>query len=69
MTDYVMPTLNGLQLAQKIREANPRIPIILCTGYTNALDNKVVENTSINAVLSKPLTLTEFEQCIDTFLD
>jgi CheY-like chemotaxis protein len=69
MTDYVMPALNGLQLAQKIREINHNIPIVLCTGYTSALDDKVVKNTAINAVLSKPLTLAEFENCVDRFLD
>lgn len=33
ITDYAMPTMNGLDLARSIREQYPGIPIILMTGY------------------------------------
>ncbi|HEY3947787.1 PAS domain S-box protein [Phenylobacterium sp.] len=33
ITDYAMPHETGLQLAQKIREKRPELPVILATGF------------------------------------
>jgi signal transduction histidine kinase len=33
ITDYSMPRMTGTQLAQKVREARPGLPILLATGY------------------------------------
>jgi CheY-like chemotaxis protein len=68
MTDYVMPELNGLRLAEQIRKVDKRIPIILCTGHVGSLGKDIQDIESVDAVLTKPLTLAEFERCIDHFL-
>jgi CheY-like chemotaxis protein/two-component sensor histidine kinase len=33
LTDFAMPGMNGLDLALKIRQVNPKLPIVLATGY------------------------------------
>jgi CheY-like chemotaxis protein len=33
VTDYAMPGMNGYDLAVKIREAHPMLPVVLATGY------------------------------------
>ncbi len=33
ITDYAMPQITGIQLAQRIRNLRPEVPIILATGY------------------------------------
>jgi CheY-like chemotaxis protein len=33
ITDYAMPQVNGVQLAEAIRKAHPELPVILATGY------------------------------------
>lgn len=33
VTDYAMPDMNGYDLAVRIQEANPTLPIVLATGY------------------------------------
>jgi PAS domain S-box-containing protein len=33
ITDYAMPKMNGAQLAAKARQINPRLPVLLATGY------------------------------------
>lgn len=35
ITDFAMPGMNGLDLATKIRERKPRLPIILATGFAD----------------------------------
>ncbi|MDB5447207.1 MAG: sensor hybrid histidine kinase, partial [Phenylobacterium sp.] len=33
LTDYAMPQMTGLQLADEIRRAHPAMPVALATGY------------------------------------
>ncbi|HUQ49145.1 MAG TPA: response regulator [Terriglobales bacterium] len=42
VTDFRMEGMNGLELAKKVRETSPNIPIIIVTGYTDLDGNKDV---------------------------
>ncbi|MFC7535903.1 response regulator [Sphingomonas sp. GCM10030256] len=33
VTDYMMPSMNGAQLAERVRTLHPRMPILVVTGY------------------------------------
>jgi CheY-like chemotaxis protein len=35
VTDYLMPQMNGAQLAAEARRLKPNLPILLITGYSN----------------------------------
>jgi CheY-like chemotaxis protein len=55
-TDVVMPgKMNGIGLAQTIREKNPTIPILLVTGYSSTTN----EIGSQFPILRKPYQLHE----------
>ena len=36
-SDVVMPGMNGIELAEAIRERYPRLPVVLTSGYSNVL--------------------------------
>ncbi|MBR1124908.1 PAS domain S-box protein [Bradyrhizobium lablabi] len=38
VTDYAMPGMNGLQLADAVAAARPGTPVVLCSGYAELLD-------------------------------
>ena len=38
VTDYKMPRMDGAELARRVREARPGMPILLISGYTGAAD-------------------------------
>ena len=38
VTDYKMPRMDGAQLAARLRETRPDLPILLISGYTGAAD-------------------------------
>jgi len=64
MTDYAMPGMNGLDLALRIRQINPKLPIILATGYAELPPHKAVEF----ARLSKPYSEKEMAAALETAL-
>ena len=55
ITDLGMPGLNGLEVAEHARASNPRMPVLLVTGWGTELGRELPEYVSL--VLSKPFTL------------
>jgi signal transduction histidine kinase/ActR/RegA family two-component response regulator len=39
ITDYKMPRMDGAELARRVRETLPHVPILLITGYTGTTEN------------------------------
>ncbi len=48
VTDFRMDGMNGVELAQKIHEKNPQIPVIIVTGY-----GPIDGGKDVNACLQK----------------
>jgi CheY-like chemotaxis protein len=52
ITDYRMPRMNGLELIRKVRELDSKMPVILISGYAEAL-GLTEANTGADAVIPK----------------
>ncbi|MGH6781121.1 MAG: response regulator, partial [Sphingomonadaceae bacterium] len=61
VTDIIMPGMNGVDLAVHVRADHPDIPVLLTTGYGEAL---LVEQQRHFPVLSKPFRSAEISQAI-----
>lgn len=57
-SDVVMPGMSGIALARLVRERRPAMPIVLATGYTDAVD-QVTESGAI--ALIKPYSIPRLE--------
>jgi PAS domain S-box-containing protein len=67
--DVMMPGgINGLVLAERVRERYPGVPVLLATGYSEELANQGV-NTSAFPVVSKPYRRAEIAERIRVILD
>jgi len=55
IADIAMPNMNGIQLAQKCRQINPGLPIILYSGYSDSNVQKRCRDLQINKLLVKPV--------------
>jgi len=42
ITDQTMPEMTGIELIARIREHRHSIPVILCTGYSEAVTAKTL---------------------------
>jgi CheY-like chemotaxis protein len=64
VTDYAMPTMNGLDLATRIRRINPNLPIVLATGYAELPPIAVIGFQR----LAKPFTQKELAEALEAAL-
>jgi len=69
ITDMTMPKLTGLELAEKIRNINKDIPIILNTGYIDSINKHNLKDYGINAVITKPLNTRNIGEIIQNVLN
>ncbi len=53
-SDVMMPGISGIELAQRLREANPTLPVILTSGYSHVLAE---EGNHGFELLRKPYTV------------
>ena len=52
VTDYKMPRMNGVEFIKKVRKQKPAVPIILLSGFADALGLDEV-NTGADTVIQK----------------
>jgi len=69
ISDVTMPDITGDLLAQKIRVIRPDIPIILCTGYSERMDEEKAESMEIDALLFKPVPAEKLLLTVRSILD
>ena len=55
ITDLTMPKMTGDKLVKKILNIRPGIPIILCTGFSEKIDEKTAEAIGAAGYIEKPL--------------
>jgi CheY-like chemotaxis protein len=67
ITDLRMPGMNGIELANKIRELNSSVKIFLITAFDIAdIEGKwAVGTTKIDKVIQKPTKLSMLKKTID----
>jgi two-component system, OmpR family, response regulator VanR len=58
ISDIKMPRMNGLELIEKIRQTDYKIPVILLTSFTEKKILLGVVNLSIDGYIIKPVELT-----------
>ncbi|RLB96640.1 MAG: hypothetical protein DRH90_24450 [Deltaproteobacteria bacterium] len=69
MTDMTMPNLPGDELALKIAEIRPGIPVILCTGFSHKITEEKAKEMGINAFLLKPILKGVMAETVRRVLD
>ncbi|MBX3603464.1 MAG: PAS domain S-box protein [Rubrivivax sp.] len=55
VTDQTMPQMTGLALAQHAHARRPRLPVLLYSGHTAAVDADEARRHGVHAVLAKPV--------------
>ncbi|NIA31280.1 MAG: PAS domain S-box protein, partial [Actinobacteria bacterium] len=69
ITDQTLPEMTGKELSKQVLQMRPDMPIILCTGYSNAITKKEAESMGIREFMLKPLSLRDLQKVVRCLLD
>lgn len=69
LTDIVMPIMDGITLALKVRATRPDVPIILMTGYANESQRAHNLSVLIEELLTKPFNKDELVAAVNKALN
>lgn len=69
ITDQTMPRMTGLEVAQKMIDIRPDIPIILCTGYSTIVSEEKAKSLGVKEFAFKPLSKKDLARLIRRVLD
>ncbi len=69
LTDLSMPKMTGDKLAEKITKIRNEVPVILCTGYSDKMNEKQAKSLGIKKTLMKPLSMKVLAEAIREVLD
>ena len=64
ITDQTMPHLTGVKLAKEVLGIRPDLPIILCTGYSEAVDANEARALGIRDFLMKPYSVRKMAETV-----
>ncbi|MBT1073002.1 ATP-binding response regulator [Pelotalea chapellei] len=64
ITDMSMPGLTGKELASELLAVRPDIPIILCTGFSELIDEKQAKEQGISGYVTKPYATSSLNKII-----
>jgi CheY-like chemotaxis protein len=69
ITDMTMPQMTGYNLAKQLMEIRPSLPIILCTGFSDQINEEKARSVGILAFLLKPLLFHDLANTLRIVLD
>ena len=64
ITDRAMPDINGMQLANLIKQIAPEATVIMLTGFGDMMKASGEMPEGVDYLVSKPVTLNEFREAL-----
>ena len=64
ITDQTMPGIPGAKLAEAVMRARPNIPVILCTGYSEVIDENEARSMGIREFVLKPFSIRDMAEAV-----
>lgn len=69
VTDMTMPKMTGLELGQRLRDIRRDIPMILCTGFSELINEQKARANGFQHYLMKPILLRDLAHAVREVLD
>ncbi len=64
ITDQTMPKLTGAELVKSVMKLRPGMPVIMISGYSEAIDTERAGALGARAYLMKPFSGTQLAECV-----
>jgi len=69
ISDMTMPQMTGDRFAHELIAIRPDIPIIICTGFSERLNQEKAANLGVKGILMKPIVKEEMATMVRNALD
>jgi PAS domain S-box-containing protein len=69
ISDMTMPGMTGDLLASELMKIRPDIPVIICTGYSERIDEQRAKQLGIKGLMMKPFTIRILSKTVRDVLD
>lgn len=69
LLDMTMPKMDGSEVLAAIREIDPRVPVVLCSGFSEDAIPPELASAGITGFLQKPFSMTDLGRQIRRALD
>jgi PAS domain S-box-containing protein len=69
ISDMTMPAMTGDTLATELMKIRPDIPVIICTGYSERIDDQRAQELGIKGLMMKPFTIRSLAKTVRNALD
>ena len=69
ISDMTMPNRTGDQLARELIAIRPDIPIIICTGFSERINEEMAAAIGVKGFLMKPIVKSEMAEMVRKVLD
>jgi CheY-like chemotaxis protein len=64
MTDLAMPGMSGWQVAQAVKAARPKVPVVLVTGWGVEVEAEELQTHGVNHVMTKPFRFEDVQSVV-----
>jgi PAS domain S-box-containing protein len=64
LADWSMPTMNGIELARRLREVKADLPIVIITGWTDEESLGELKKQGIERIIKKPFVMEKIKDLI-----
>ena len=69
ISDMTMPTMTGLELLKKVKSIRPDLPFIICTGFSDQVNQASHQKMNIQGYIEKPIVSSEMASVVRQVLD
>jgi signal transduction histidine kinase/ActR/RegA family two-component response regulator len=68
-TDLGMPKISGWEVGKTIKELNPKVPIVMITGWGAEIDKEKMDENGIDFIISKPFNFDDVIQLVSEAME
>jgi len=64
ITDMIMPGMSGSELTKNLLQIKPDLPVVLCTGFSDAVSDARAKQVGFRGYLLKPIDMREMARAV-----
>jgi CheY-like chemotaxis protein len=69
VTDLTMPSMDGIKLGKQLLQLQPKLAIVLSTGYSGMITEEAIRDLGFRGLLVKPTTARALGEAVHRALE